>query len=232
MDALLSFFCSFACRCPSARLVLTPFLNWHAHFSGPCPTILYPAFLPHMRPRFPSFFSSPDRKGFERQRGNPAWGLFWYCWTFSWKTFLLGDQQCSGFRAVGSSCLNTSSDHNSKNVSDELQTCSVFSLLGPETLWSDSQHLNLRVPIPLLSLMYVGFRTPCHLPAYSGALCSSSVKKWFLKVQNINTATITYFLPRFCRWLWGLGGSSAFTDFLCSAVWAGVWIGVRLNKLN
>lgn len=110
---------------------------------------------------------------------------------------MLGDQQCSGFRAVGSSCLNTSSDHNSKNVSDELQTCSVFSLLGPETLWSDSQHLNLRVPIPLLSLMYVGFRTPCHLPAYSGALCSSSVKKWFLKVQNINTATITYFLPGF-----------------------------------
>lgn len=26
------------------------------------------------------------------QRGNPAWRLFWYCWTVSWKTFLLCNQ--------------------------------------------------------------------------------------------------------------------------------------------
>lgn len=32
------------------------------------------------------------------QRGNPAWRLFWDCWTVSWKTFLLGNQGCFGFR--------------------------------------------------------------------------------------------------------------------------------------
>lgn len=41
--------------------------------------------------------------GFECQRGNPAWRLFWYCWKLSWKTFLLSYQGCSGFRAIGSS---------------------------------------------------------------------------------------------------------------------------------
>lgn len=121
-DGLMLFF---LCLCPYMCLVLKSVLTWQANFSGPCLTILYPAFLSHMQSILP-FFPSPDRKGFKRQRGNPAWGLFWYCWTFSWKTFLLGDQQCSGFTAIGFSCLNTLSDHNSKNVSDELQTCSIF----------------------------------------------------------------------------------------------------------
>lgn len=51
-----------------------------------------------------SLMCNPDSHspvGFECQRGNPAWRLFWYCWTVSWKTFLLGDRGCSGFRAVG-----------------------------------------------------------------------------------------------------------------------------------
>lgn len=69
--------------CTSSRLVLRPFLNWQTNFSEPCPTILYPTVLPHMQPRFSFFFPV----GFECQRGNPAWGLFWYCWTISWKTF-------------------------------------------------------------------------------------------------------------------------------------------------
>lgn len=139
-------------------------------------------------------FFSPDRKGFERQRGNPAWGLFWYCWTFSWKTILFGDQQCSGLRAVGSSCWNTSSDHNSKNVSDELQTYSVFIAWARKTI--------VRQPTFKLKRTNSAFKfNVCRfsnlLPPYSGALCFSSVKKQSLKVQNINTATITYFLPGF-----------------------------------
>lgn len=52
-----------------------------------------------------SLMCNPDSRspaGFKCQRGNPAWRLFWYCWTLSWKTFLLSNQGCSGFRGIGS----------------------------------------------------------------------------------------------------------------------------------
>lgn len=73
--------------------------------------------------------------GFECQRGNPAWRLFWYCWTVSWKTFLLSDQGCSGFRAIGSSA-ETPHLITAVKLFEELKMCCVpsFIVWG----WKDS----------------------------------------------------------------------------------------------
>lgn len=80
---------------PADYLFTDNFLHWRTHCLSIILTVLH--FLIICNP------DSHSPVGFECQRGNPAWRLFWYCWTLSWKTFLLSDQGCSGFRAIGSS---------------------------------------------------------------------------------------------------------------------------------
>lgn len=76
---------------------MKPLLLWQANFSGPCLEIIYPAFS-FARAAHIHFFS-PVRKGFNRQRGNPAWRLFRYYWTFSWKTFFARQQAVFWFHS-------------------------------------------------------------------------------------------------------------------------------------
>lgn len=114
--------------CTSSRLVLRPILNWQTNFSEPSPTILYPTVLPHMQPRFSFFFQSRLSAKEEIQPED----CFDIVGQSPGKPFLLSNQGCSGFRAIGCSCLNTSSDHNSKKVFEELKMCSVF----PVSAWT------------------------------------------------------------------------------------------------
>lgn len=74
-----------------------------------------------------SLICNPDSHspvGFECQRGNPAWRLFWYCWTLSWKYFLLSDQGCSRFRAIGS-LVKTPHLITAVNMFEEPKMCHV-----------------------------------------------------------------------------------------------------------
>lgn len=123
-------------RKPRRLVVCGQPLAWQIHFSERRllirntklrPTLLH--FLLTCNP------DSHSPLGFECQRGNPAWRLFWYCWTLSWKTFLTQRQGCSGFRTTG---LNTSTDHSSK-AAWRAQDVLFFTLFGGGNLKNSFQ---------------------------------------------------------------------------------------------
>lgn len=89
-----------------------------------------------------SLICNPDSHspvGFECQRGNPAWRLFWYCWTLSWKYFLLSDQGCSRFRAIGS-LVKTPHLITAVNMFEEPKMCHVCLKQNRSNLEENSCH--------------------------------------------------------------------------------------------
>lgn len=125
MNASLTFCCIVLSRPPLTFfwVVYGQFLHWQTHLSEQRVFILQSCLICN-----PDFHPPV---GFECQRGNPAWRLFWYCWTLSWKTFLLCDQGCSGFRAIGSS-VKTPHLITAVKIFEELKMCRV----SPFFVWS------------------------------------------------------------------------------------------------
>lgn len=169
-----------------------------------------------------SLMCNPDSHspaGFECQRGNPAWRLFWYCWTVSWKTFLLGEWGCSGFRAVGFPAEAPHLIGAVKSV-EGLRMCRVspfyvfkqnrVDLKGDR--WRLKQHRDKSTLECEEGIEIFAFRAVSHI--YSA---------WCYKHKLI---VCTFWMS--CCW----PTLTAFTDFFCPAVWVGAQIGIRLNKWN